>query len=195
MTDRRIERSDGRCFGWQQLLANFHIEKTKWLVVAQNLQSIKTLLTLELSQYCKSGSMFSSSEPVASSSDWSRLGNALCLCSPIMIRPAVLESGSKSLAVSLNLRLHSVTAFGEIARWQAGAQTWTQTWTLLPDQQVAKVFKFIAKPYFAWLRFGISNWLKKNSNSTQFMLWFWTNAHAPDSLTYEISVQCRSFDL
>ena len=124
----------------------FILKKTKWLVAAQNLQSIKTLLTLELSQYCKSGSMFSSSEPVASSSDWSRLGNALCLYLPIMIRPAhaVPESGSKSLAVSLNLRLHSVTAFREIARWQAGAQTWTQTWTLLPDQQVVKVFKFIA---------------------------------------------------
>ena len=44
----------------QQLLADsnnilFHMEKKKWLVAAQNLQSIKTLLTLELSQYHKSG--------------------------------------------------------------------------------------------------------------------------------------------
>ena len=29
--------------------------------------------------------------------------------------------------------------FGEIARWPAGAQTWTQTWTLPPDQRVLKV--------------------------------------------------------
>ena len=26
------------------------------------------------------------------------------------------------------------------------------------------------EPYFAWLKFGISNGLEKNSNSTQFML-------------------------
>ena len=51
-------------------------------VAAQNLQSIKTLLTLELSQYRKSGSMFSSSEPVAARSDCRRLGNALCPSDP-----------------------------------------------------------------------------------------------------------------
>ena len=39
----------------------------------------------------------------------------------------------------LNPRLPSATAFEEIARWQAGPQTWTQTWTLQPDQGVAKV--------------------------------------------------------
>ena len=33
----------------------------------------------------------------------------------------------------LNLRLPSGTVFGEIARWPAGAQTWTQTSTLQPD--------------------------------------------------------------
>ena len=42
-----------------------------------SLQSIKTLLTLELSQYHKSGSIFSSSEPVEASSDCSLLGNTL----------------------------------------------------------------------------------------------------------------------
>ena len=41
----------------------------------------------------------------------------------------------------LNLRLPSGIAFGEIARWQAGAQTWTQTWTRPPDQRVVKVLK------------------------------------------------------
>ena len=51
---------------------NFHFtwKKKKWLVAAWNLQSIKTSLTLELSKYHKSGSMFSSSEPVAAHSDW-----------------------------------------------------------------------------------------------------------------------------
>ena len=44
----------------------FHIKK-KWLVAARYLQSIKTFLTVEVSQYSKSGSTFSSSEPVAQS--------------------------------------------------------------------------------------------------------------------------------
>ena len=47
---------------------SFHMKK-KRLVAARNLQSIKTLLALELSQYHKSGSMFFSSEPVAASSN------------------------------------------------------------------------------------------------------------------------------
>ena len=34
------------------------MKKKKWLVAAQNLQSMKTLLTLELSQYRESGSIF-----------------------------------------------------------------------------------------------------------------------------------------
>ena len=46
--------------------------------------------------------MFSSSEPVAARSDCRRLGNALCLCSPV--RPAAeQESGPKSLAVGFAL--------------------------------------------------------------------------------------------
>ena len=50
------------------------------------LQIIKNFLILELSQYRKIGSMFSSSEPVAASSDYRRLRNALCFCLPA--RPA-----------------------------------------------------------------------------------------------------------
>ena len=42
--------------------------------------------TNHLSQYSKSGRMFSSSKPVEASSDCSRLGNVLCLCLPA--RPA-----------------------------------------------------------------------------------------------------------
>ena len=56
------------------------------------------MTALELSQYCKSGSMFSSSEPVAA-----RLGNALCLCSPVRTAQAEPESGPKSLAVNFLL--------------------------------------------------------------------------------------------
>ena len=105
---------------------NFHFlwEKkgTCHTVTAQNLQSIKTLLTLELSQHCKNGSMFSSSEQVAASRDCSRLelwvGNTLCLCqSNQASRARELQQELGHWFCLLNLQLHSGTAFGEIARW------------------------------------------------------------------------------
>ena len=55
MTDRKIERSDGIGFGLQQILANsienfiLHGEKKSDLVAVQNLQTINTFSTLELS--------------------------------------------------------------------------------------------------------------------------------------------------
>ena len=83
----------------------FHITyKKKWLVAALYLQSIKTFLTLELSQYLKSGSMFSSSEPVAASSDCCPLRNALCLISPVLHAQAVLEYCPKSSAVDFAVK-------------------------------------------------------------------------------------------
>ena len=89
-------------------------EKRKWLVAARNLQSIETLLTLELSQYRKSGSMFSSSEPVAASSDCHWLGNALCLCSPVLPWQAEPEGCPKSLAV--DFALNSITFWNSLQR-------------------------------------------------------------------------------
>ena len=83
MTDRKIERSNGRCFGpicndFSPLPSkfSFHMKKKcvtrrgpKIYIAARYLQSMKTLSTLELSQYHKSGSIFSSSELVAACSD------------------------------------------------------------------------------------------------------------------------------
>ena len=66
-----------------------------WHVAAQSLQSIKTILTLKLSQYCKSGSTFSSSEPVTALSVVSNcrlLENTVCLILPIQPAQAVLAS-------------------------------------------------------------------------------------------------------
>ena len=71
MNDRKIEQSDGCCFGLQQLLANsnysieYFISNEKQIrhhcpIYTKHL----TFLTLKLSQYSKSGSTFSSSEPV-----------------------------------------------------------------------------------------------------------------------------------
>ena len=89
MNEGKIERSDGRGRGRQQLLANsievsFHMKK-------------------KVTQYRKSGSMFSSSEPVAACSNCRRLGNALRLCSPVRPAQAEQESGPKSLAVDFAL--------------------------------------------------------------------------------------------
>ena len=55
------------------------ISHVKRLLTARNLQSIKTFLAVEMKQYCKSGSTFSSREPVAAHSYYSRLGNTQCL--------------------------------------------------------------------------------------------------------------------
>ena len=86
-TDRKVERSYACGVGWQQLLTDsieiFISHDEKKVTCCCQKQSIKTLLTLELSQYRKRGSMFSSSKQVAASSDCSRLENALCLSSPV----------------------------------------------------------------------------------------------------------------
>ena len=56
MNDQKIEQSNERCFGLQQLLANS--KSDLWVVAALYLQSIKNFLTVELSQYRKCGSTF-----------------------------------------------------------------------------------------------------------------------------------------
>ena len=117
-----------------QLHSNFHSSftwKKKWLVAAQNLQSIKTLsvLTLELSQYRKSGSMVSSREQVAACSDCSWLGNTVFVLACASRAEELPQDSGQELGCwfcQLNLWLPSGTALGEIARWQVRAQTWTQ---------------------------------------------------------------------
>ena len=95
MTDRTIEWSNERGFGRQQLPSkiSFHM-KRKSLVAASYLQSIKTLLTVELSQYHKSGSAFPSCEPVAARSDCRRLAPQV-----------VPERGTKSLAIDFAVKI------------------------------------------------------------------------------------------
>ena len=51
-------RTNQCCFGQKQVVAEICFQLTLSVVINQNLQSIKTLLTLELSQYNKSGSTF-----------------------------------------------------------------------------------------------------------------------------------------
>ena len=67
------------------------------------LPKIKNLLNFELSQYRKSGFMFSSSEPAAAHSDCLQLGKALCLVLPVRPMQAELKSCPKSMAVDFAL--------------------------------------------------------------------------------------------
>ena len=119
MNDRKIEQIHGRGFGRQQLLAHsmeisFPMKK-KSVVTARYLQRFKPFLIVELSQFRRRGSTFSSSEPVAARSDCRRLRNTLCLCSPVQPAQAVPDRGPKSSAIdfcSQLLRLSSGRAFG-----------------------------------------------------------------------------------
>ena len=127
--DWMMEQSNGHCFGQQQ-------------INALNLQIIKTLLTLELSQYRKSGTTFSSNEQVAASSNCSWLRSALCLCLPLQPAQAVLEPGPKSSDIDFEVKTFDFLLeqpSGVIARWLAGAQTWTQNITLPPDQRFVEI--------------------------------------------------------
>ena len=77
---------------------------------ARNLRIIKTLFTLELSQYCKSGRLFSSREPVAARRDCCRLGNVtLPSCAGAL--PQELSLGADWFC-SQNLRMSSRIAIG-----------------------------------------------------------------------------------
>ena len=70
---------------------------------------IKTFLTVELSQYRKSGSTFFSSEPVAARSDCHRLGNA----SPVRPAQAVPERGPKCLAIDFAVKSSRIVFGGD----------------------------------------------------------------------------------
>ena len=61
-----------------------------------------------MSQYRKSGSIFFSSEPVAARSYCRRLGNALCVCSPVRPAQAVPECGAKSSAIDFAVEAFDV---------------------------------------------------------------------------------------
>ena len=92
-------------------------------------------------QYCKSGSMFSSSEPVAAHSDCRQLGNALCLCSPIQPAQAEQKGCPKSLAFDLPSK-PSITFWNSLQRGcQMTGRGSNMDSNLNSDQQVVKVLK------------------------------------------------------
>ena len=110
--------------------------------------------------------MFSSSEPVAARSNCS-YSEPPCVCARLSdprkhsrrapprafsAWPLILPSKPSITSGFRNNLWRDCSS----ARWQAGAQTWTQTWTLPPDQRVVKVLwppKSQDKLYGVWILF------------------------------------------
>ena len=160
----------GNRFSSIPLKIAFHIKNKichQRLVTAQNLQTIQTFLTLawELSQYCKSGSTLSPSEPVEDSSDCRWLGNNLS-CARQSNPPKPCQSAAQR-ALRLPLILLKIfdclleSSLGVIARLQARAQTWTQTGSLPTDQRDVNVNSWLHCVEFVFKFFsGLLNTLK-----------------------------------
>ena len=78
--------------------------------------------------------------PLNASTSCCWLGNTLYLCLPVQPSQAgALPQNLGPWFWSKNLLLTSGIS-SVIARWLAGAQTWAQTWNLLPHHQVVKIF-------------------------------------------------------
>ena len=76
MNDRKIEQSDGRGIGWQQLLANSiekfipHEKEGYSLLRCPKFTKHKNLLTTELSQYSKSGTVVARFQVLQARRSW-----------------------------------------------------------------------------------------------------------------------------
>ena len=135
MNDWKIEQSDGRCFVPQQLLAKC-IRKSDSLQpkIYKALKPFWLLNSVSIARVVACVPQASLWQPAATAVD----SETPCICArPSSARE--LPQENCRWFCPLNLWLPSGTAFGEIARWPAGAQTWTLTWTLPPDQRVVKV--------------------------------------------------------
>ena len=148
--------------------------------MAQNLQNMKTFLTLQLSQYCKTGSMFSSIKPFVASCDCSRLGNTLCSVQPAQAVPERWPQELGYWFCSQNLQLSSGIAF-----WSASDYQITNRGNLQHDQQVGKVFSALkSKNNMCGVRNLNSFRSVENAeieDSSNWQHWVDTNPHPPDS--------------
>ena len=121
------------------------------------------------------------------------IGNCLCLGLSVQPAEAVSECCPKSLAIAFAVKTlivfwNSLQESGVIARWQAGACTSAQTWTLPPDQVVVKVlsaqnpwincvefspfFGLMSRAYHTtssvWAESGQCQVVEKNKNISQW---------------------------
>ena len=98
---------------------------------------------------------FSSSKPVAASSDFCELGNALCLCSPVLPAQAEPESVPKSLAVDLPSK-PSITFWNSLLRdcqiigrgSKLGSNSNSSAWPTTQATSVVKTIVFFFSTIF-----------------------------------------------
>ena len=140
MNWRKIERSNGRCLGWQQILANsieisFHFEKSD-LLLPKIYNALKPCLLLNWVSIARVVACFpqASLQRLPQQCPW--LGSALaalclCVCPICASRAGERPQELGRWFLPLNLLLSSGTAFRHIARWPAGAQIWT--WNCLTN--------------------------------------------------------------
>ena len=119
MADRKIQRSDGHCFGWQQLLAN----------------SIEILILHEIKSDSSLPEIYKALKPCLLL-NWVSITREVA-CFPPGKRAAWAGSCLQQLQQTGK---RPVLVLAYQTRWLAGAQTWTQTWTLQPGWRVVKVF-------------------------------------------------------
>ena len=150
-TDRNVERSDGRCFGRQQLLTYSieifisHEKKVtcccpKFISRPDIYKALNPCWLLNWVSITRVVGWFpQASLPLPTPT----AANLETPC--VVLARLTRASRAGELFQELghwfcppNLQFRG-TAFGEIARWPGGAQTWTQTWTLQADQRVVKV--------------------------------------------------------
>ena len=129
MTDRKIERGDGRCFGRQRFLANsiekkiLH-EKKSDSSQAEIYKQLKPFWLLNWVRYRKSGNTFSSSELLAVSrtaADW----ETPCVCA----RPSNPPKLSQSSAPTARLLIKLDFAF------KTSIVFWNSLWEQSPDDR------------------------------------------------------------
>ena len=80
------------CNSFLAISCQFHWKfHSRWKInlcsVTITVRKFQTIKTFDSRIHCKSGKTLSSSKPVAACSYCSRLGNAQCLCPPVLIRP------------------------------------------------------------------------------------------------------------
>ena len=209
----------------QQFLANsikMFISHEKKSDLSLPYIKLSYFLTQELCQYSKSGGMFSSSKPVMASShcsllgmasrDCSLLGNwsqkhSLFLCLPVQPSQAVPEHCLKSLALDFAVKTFDFLLEKPsevIARWLAGAQTWTQLeiWTLAPDQGIVEVFsKSAQKPQNdlcqVWILSDPLKTQKYQPLSTKLLLVIWQSflkavSKLKNNQRFWLQINCRA---
>ena len=171
-------------FAWKQNL--------KVLVAARNLQINKTFLTLELSQYSKRNSTFSSraweSVPASSNCSLQPTRKHQCLCMPVWPAQAVQERCHKSLAFDFAVKTFDCSsgiAFGSNCQMIGRGLNLDSNLNSAPDQLVVKVLSALMclnNLCGVWILF--TGLLKMQQCRNWGQWWVYISPHPPDSADF-----------